>query len=164
MALTFHPSALFPEPYLSPWAADHSADVTNMVDAIHPGETTSPHLPLVEAATARAASLGGSLTEAEVIAALREAGAPEEWIAPLVAISWCESRHSPYSVGDRNGDDWNSLGQYQLWRGWFPAAGFTVDDAFDPLVNARVAVYVRTVRGQFGGAGGWSCATLNGIP
>jgi len=29
---------------------------------------------------------------------------------------------------------------------------------------ARVAVRVREIRGRFGGAGGWSCATNNGIP
>jgi hypothetical protein len=100
------------------------------------------------------------LTEAEVIDNLRQAGAPEAWIAPLLTISWCESRHSPWKVGDSG----NSLGQYQLWSGWFPAAGFAASQFDDPLVNARVAVYVRTVRGRFGGVGGWSCADLNGLP
>lgn len=111
------------------------------------------------AATARVSAAGGSLTEDEVIAVLRAAGAPEEWVPALVAISWCESRHSPYAVGDGG----NSLGQYQLWTGWFAAAGYSASQAFDPLVNARVALYVRETRGRFGGGGGWSCAALVGV-
>lgn len=115
---------------------------------------------LVEAATARVNAQGGSLTEDEVIAVLRAAGAPEAWIPDMVAISQCESRHSPYAVGDGG----NSLGMFQLWFGWARAYGVSVEALFDPLVNAKVALYVREVRGRFGGGGGWSCATHMGIP
>lgn len=114
-----------------------------------------PALDVVSAASARVAQQGGVLSESEVVAFLREAGAPEAWIPDLVTISWCESHHSPYAVGDSG----NSLGQYQLWSGWFRAG----EDPFDPLTNARVAVRVRETRGRFGGAGGWSCAGLNAI-
>lgn len=111
------------------------------------------------AATARVRALGGSLSEAEMRAVLTVAGWPAEWHDDALAIAWCESHWSPYAVGDGG----NSLGAWQLWRGWFGPAGYSVDQAFDPLTNARVALYVRQVRGRFGGAGGWSCAERLGI-
>ena len=99
---------------------------------------------------------GGVLSESEVVAFLKAAGAPEEWIPDLVTISACESRHRPGAIGDGG----NSLGQYQLWRGWAREG----EDLMDPLTNAKVAVRVRETRGRFGSAGGWTCATLNNIP
>lgn len=128
--------------------------------SLYPTLLPSPTPTLVEAATARVNAQGGSLTEDEVIAVLRAAGAPEAWIPDMVAISQCESRHSPYAVGDGG----NSLGMFQLWFGWARAYGVSVEALFDPLVNAKVALYVREVRGRFGGGGGWSCATHMGIP
>lgn len=92
-------------------------------------------------------------------AVLTEAGWPVEWHDDALAVAWCESKWTPYAVGDGG----NSLGLMQLWRGWFEPAGYSVGQAFDPLVNARVALYVRQVRGRFGGAGGWSCAERTGI-
>lgn len=123
---------------------DHFVDVTKMV----------------EAATARANAEGGQLTRDEVIAVLRAAGAPEEWIPDLLTIAWCESQFSPWAKGDSG----NSLGLFQLWSGWAKPMGYSTEDLFDPLKNARTALYVRSVRGRFGGVGGWSCADLNGIP
>ena len=111
---------------------------------------------MVEAATSRVQALGESLTETEVVAFLRAAGAPEEWIPDLVTISACESRHRPGAIGDGG----NSLGQYQLWRGWAREG----ENLMEPLTNAKVAVRVRETRGRFGGSGGWTCATLNNIP
>lgn len=128
--------------------------------AIFPTVLPSPTPTLVEAATARVSAQGGSLTEDEVVAVLRAAGAPEAWIPDMVDIAWCESRYSPYAVGDGG----NSLGMFQLWTGWAQPMGFTRDDLFDPLKAAKTAVYVREVRGRFGGAGGWSCADNLGIP
>ena len=52
---------------------------------------------------------------------------------------------------------------WQLWRGWFHSAGFDGEAWSDPVVNARTALYVRLVRGRFGGRGGWSCADHLGI-
>ena len=111
---------------------------------------------IVEAATSRVQALGESLTEDEVVAFLRAAGAPEAWIPDLVTISWCESKHRPGAIGDGG----NSLGALQMWTGWFRPG----EDPFDPLTNYRVGVRVRELRGSFGGGGGWTCATLLNIP
>ena len=118
--------------------------------------TVIPTLAPPPTPVAQAASVSGQLTEAEMRALLAEAGAPAEWIAPMLTIAFCESKYSPGAVGDSG----NSLGVFQMWSGWFYAG----EDPFDPLTNARVAVRVREIRGRFGGAGGWSCATNNGIP
>lgn len=135
---TYFPAALFPTAIPSPTP------------------TLAPAASTVEAATARVNAEGGQLTREEVTAVLRAAGAAEEWIAPMLTIAWCESKFSPLAKGDSG----NSLGLFQLWRGWFRAG----EDPFDALTNARVAVRVRDIRGRFGGGGGWSCATNNGIP
>lgn len=101
---------------------------------------------------------GGSVyaAEAEMRDILAQAGAPAEWVDDLLSIAWCESKWRPWASGDGG----NSLGAWQLWTGWF-AAG---EDPFDALTNARVAVRVRETRGRYGGGGGWTCATLLGIP
>ena len=145
---------------------DHFADAGNMVAALaaldardHPGVTVTMESIVVAAATGRVRALGGSLTEAEMRAVLTEAGWPEELLAEALTVAYCESRYRPGAVGDGG----NSLGLFQLWTGWFPAAGYSVEQAYDPVVNARVALYVRQVRGRFGGGGGWSCADLWGI-
>lgn len=125
----------------------------------HPGVTVSVESLVVAAATGRVRELGGTLTEAEMRAVLTEAGWPAEWHDDALAVAWCESKWSPYAVGDGG----NSLGAWQLWRGWWAAAGEDLEQWADPLVNARVALYVRSVRGRFGGPGGWSCAERMGI-
>jgi hypothetical protein len=136
-----------------------TAAAAQLDDLYHPGTTVTMTSIVTAAATGRVRELGGSLTEAEVRAVLTEAGSPAEWIDDLVAISWCESKHSPSAIGDAG----NSLGEWQLWGPWFAAAGEDPSKWSDPVVNARVAIYVRQVRGRFGGGGGWSCAGLNGI-
>ena len=98
--------------------------------------------------------------DAQMRAWLTEAGAPEEYIEPMIAIGMCESRGSPEAIGDGG----NSRGWLQLWTGWFPDAGYSLDQWTDPVVNAAVGVHVREVRGRFGGVGGWSCADHLGIP
>ena len=145
---------------------DHFADAGNMVAALaaldardHPGVTVSLESIVVAAATGRGNALGGSLTEAEMRAVLTEAGWPEELLAEALTVAYCESKWSPYAVGDGG----HSLGLFQLWTGWFLAAGYSVEQAYDPVVNSRVALYVRTTRGRWGGGGGWSCADLWGI-
>ena len=162
--MSHQPAALFPSWYLEPWVSQPPADSEKSPEELadsdnHPGETIEPTPSPVQAATARAAAHGGSLTEAEVIAVLREAGAPEEWIPPLLTIAFCESRWSPYAVGDGG----NSLGMFQLWYGWARPMGYAPDDLYDPVKAARTALYVREVRGRFGGGGGWTCADLSGI-
>lgn len=116
----------------------------------------TPTIERFEAKPLIAASVSGQLTEAEMRVLLAEAGAPAEWIAPMLTIAWCESKYSPGAVGDSG----NSLGLFQLWSGWAQPG----EDLFDPLTNARVAVRVREIRGRFGSKGGWSCADLNGVP
>lgn len=118
-----------------------------------------PPAPITETTVAAASVAADQLTEGQVAQILVEAGAPPEWVAPFLAIAWCESKYRPGAVGDGG----NSLGLFQLWRGWAPAYGVAPEAMFDPLVNARVAVYVRETRGRFGGGGGWTCATLLGI-
>lgn len=161
LGMSHQPAALFPSWYIAPWVPGDTTEDPMVFDfdVYHPGETIEPTPSPVQAATVRAAAHGGSLTEAEVIAVLREAGAPEEWIPPLLTIAFCESRWSPYAVGDGG----NSLGMFQLWYGWARPMGYTPDDLFNPLKAARTALYVREVRGRFGGGGGWTCADLSGI-
>lgn len=156
--LVYEPPALFPAYYLPPTVPDHFVDATQMVDVdalYQPGETVAMNSIVVAAATGRVRELGGQLSEAEMRAVLEQASAPSAWLDDLLTIAWCESKYSPYAAGDSG----NSLGVFQLWRGWFRDG----EDPFDPLANARVAVRVREIRGRFGGGGGWSCADLNGI-
>ena len=142
--LPYFPPALFP-------AATNHDELRQPAPDLIPDTTK-----MVEAATARVNAEGGQLTREEMIAVLRAAGAPEEWIPDMLTIAWCESHYSPGAVGDSG----NSLGLFQLWSGWAQPG----EDLFDALTNARVAVRVRDIRGRFGGGGGWSCATNNGIP
>lgn len=107
-----------------------------------------------------ASSSPGQLSESEMRALYAEAGVPPEWVEPMLIIARCESNFRPGAIGDSG----NSLGLHQLWRGWAHAAGYVPDDLMDPLINTKVALYVRETRGRFGGSGGWTCAGLNGIP
>ena len=147
---------------------DLAANVENGAEVLAPAGPVEP-LPEIEDVSAAgvtpgatftpAPNSGSQLTEAEMRALLAEAGAEAEWIESFLAIAWCESKHSPGARGDGGA----SLGLYQLWTGWAPAAGYAVDDLYEPLINTKVAVYVRTVRGRFGGGGGWTCAGILGI-
>ena len=92
----------------------------------------------VVAAAAVQVADGGALTEAQMIELLREAGAPEEWHADMLAIAWCESRYRPGAIGDGG----NSLGLYQLNTMWFGYAGEDIDQWADPAVNTRTALAV----------------------
>lgn len=122
----------------------------------HPGTTEAI---VTAAAIGRVQALGGSLSEADMDALLEATGWPAEWREEAKAIAWCESRFRPWAVGDGG----NSLGLWQLWYGWARPAGYEPDQLYDPVVNSRTALYVRTTRGRWGGGGGWSCAGLNGL-
>lgn len=100
------------------------------------------------------------LSDDEMDAVLTAAGVPVEWWEDFRAIAWCESSWRRDAVGDGG----MSLGIWQLWRGWFPRADLDITHWADPVTNARTALYVREVRGRFGGAGGWTCADKLGIP
>jgi hypothetical protein len=107
-----------------------------------------------------------SLAELDEAASL--AGWPAEagwWPEMRRIIVECECR-SLWRFA-HNGEDPNS-GSYGLAQlngtFWFEKAGEDFAARFDPVVNLRTALYVRTVRGRFGGAGGWSCADRLAIP
>jgi hypothetical protein len=97
--------------------------------------------------------------EEAVADALLRAGAEPGWLAPFLVIVRCESGFNLSAIGDHGA----SLGIFQLWYGWFPKAGESRHEFRDLDVSARVAVYVRRVRGRFGGPGGWTCADMHGI-
>lgn len=80
-------------------------------------------------------------------------------VEEALTIMHCESRGNPLARGD-NG---NSLGLMQLWRGWAPWYGVEAEALMDPATNIAVAYAVYEHRGHWGGAGGWSCADINGI-
>lgn len=133
------------------------------LDAIfHPGADITPQ----EAAAADAAryqqridALGGSLSEFEMRRVLEAAGWPEASIPQAIAVAYCESRFSPYAVGDAGA----SLGLFQLWNGWFDAFHVDRERWHDAVTNAAVALRVLQTRGRWGGPGGWSCADIYGI-
>lgn len=80
-------------------------------------------------------------------------------------ISYCESRWQPDALGDISATgEPQSLGWFQLWRGWGRFVGVEPGALLDPAVNAATALRVREHRGRWGGAGGWTCADLLGIP
>jgi hypothetical protein len=149
-------------------ATDHIAEAGNMVEAkdVPVGlPTASTDSTPIASVTASAVSpvaplpIPSVLTGDTVRQLLRDAGAPESWVEALVAIAYAESRWSPGAVGDGG----NSLGLYQLWTGWFAAAGEDLAQWADPAVSTRVALYVRSQRGRFGGPGGWSVAAGLGL-
>ena len=156
--MSHQPAAPFPSPYLEPWTSKETPETFNVAWAVeetfHPGETIEP--TVVQAATARAASQGGSLTEAEMVAVLTEAGWPAELHAAELAVAGGESRWSPYAVGEGG----RARGVFQMqwsgagWRGWFIPAGEDEAMAHDPVVNARTAWWAY----QRSGWGPWSCA------
>lgn len=69
------------------------------------------------------------------------------------AIVQCESTFNPTAVGDRG----NSLGLFQMWRGWFTPDELQHWD--DPVTNSRVAYRVY----QLEGFKPWTCARKLGI-
>lgn len=92
---------------------------------------------------------------------LVDAGAEPEWIEHLIRIAWCESKYSPGAVGDSG----NSVGLFQIgksrpgWQGWFLYFGIDEATAYDPVVNAQVAVLIvrySVERGQ-DPFSAWSC-------
>jgi len=86
---------------------------------------------------------------------LRAAGWAESAIPDALAVSWCESRYSPYGW---NGVDAGLFGlstaKNATIRGsWFDWAGVSEDAKFDALTNARVAWLAY----QHSGWAIWSC-------
>jgi hypothetical protein len=119
-----------------------------------PDLSIDPRFRIAVAATMRANAMGGQLDEREIRAILELSGWREQLIPEAMSVAWCESKWSPWAVGDGG----NSLGLFQLWNGWFAAFGFPVEMWSNPVVNATVARLVLERRGRWGGGGGWSCA------
>lgn len=97
----------------------------------------------------------------------RMAGWPDEpgWWPEMRRIILCETASldtMAYNPADPNG---GSYGLAQLnGRYHFDRAGEDFRRWSDPVVNLRTALWLRTVRGRFGGEGGWAnCAALLGI-
>lgn len=106
-----------------------------------------------------------TLAELDWYAAL--AGWPNEpgWWPEMRRIVLCETASldpRAYNPNDPNG---GSYGLAQLnGRYHFDRAGEDFRRWSDPVVNLRTALWLRTVRGRFGGEGGWAnCAALLGI-
>lgn len=92
---------------------------------------------VVSAASYRVSQLGGSLSEAEMRAVLKEAGWPDALISEALAVTWCESKWSPYASGDSG----RSMGLFQVnLQTWFRYAGEDPERWADPVINARVAL------------------------
>jgi len=99
-------------------------------------------------------------------AAAAAAGWPmtDGWWPQMRLIVICESGGNMFAhnTSDPNG---GSYGLAQLnGSQHFDRSGEDFDQRFDPVVNLRTALWLRTVRGHFGGGGGWkNCAEKYGI-
>ncbi|MGE0598625.1 MAG: hypothetical protein AB7J35_02205 [Dehalococcoidia bacterium] len=107
------------------------------------------------------------LTLEQLDAAAAAAGWPNEpgWWPDMRKIILCETRSldtMAHNTSDPNG---GSYGLAQLNGSYhFANAGEDFARRYDPVVNLRVALWLRTARGHFGGSGGWyNCAKLWGI-
>lgn len=102
----------------------------------------------------RVNAYGGTLTPAEMQLLLEFTGWPKALADTAYRIAYCESKLSPYAIGDGHA----SLGLFQIWNGWFDAFGYPRDQWSNIIINATVARLIYERRGHFGGGGGWSCA------
>src|SRR5690606_9717131 len=85
-------------------------------------------------ATAALISTSGQSYSASTVKAwARQAGWPESTLDAVVAVAWCESRHTP---GATNGI---AYGLMQVVPLWFSYAGIPFSQWTDPVANLRVA-------------------------
>ncbi|HMO96333.1 MAG TPA: hypothetical protein PKD27_09430 [Tepidiformaceae bacterium] len=106
------------------------------------------------------------LSVAELDQYAAAAGWPNEpgWWPEMRAIVICESGGNifAHNTSDPHGGSWG-LAQLK-GRYHFDRAGEDFEQRFDPVVNLRTALWLRTARGHFGGGGGWKlCSDLLGI-
>ncbi|MEM4723627.1 MAG: hypothetical protein QXP01_01285 [Candidatus Hadarchaeum sp.] len=130
-----------------------------MDELYHPGETSDYRKAIIGAVQRRIDAHGGSLTASELRLVLEVAGWPPELIDDAMEVAWCESRWSPYAVGDSG----RSLGMFQLWNGWYEWAGYSAEQYGDVVVSAATAAKVAE-RDMALGRGPWhqwSCKPLN---
>lgn len=123
---------------------------------------TLPELPPLAGYGSRVHRL--TVEELDQFAAV--AGWPNEpgWWPDMRAIINCESGRNifAHNTSDPFGGSW---GLAQLnGRYHFDRAGEDFEQRFDPVVNLRTALWLRTARGHYGGGGGWKlCSDLLGI-
>lgn len=87
-------------------------------------------------AQARVNAYGGQFTRREMEILLEVTGWENKDIETALEIAWCESRFSPYAVGDSG----RSVGLFQLnYDTWYRYAGFEGYPYHDAVVNALVA-------------------------
>lgn len=107
------------------------------------------------------------LTLEELDAYAFEAGWPNEpgWWPDMRKIILCETRSLDTMAHNTSDPYGGSYGLAQLNGSYhFANAGEDFARRFDPVVNLRTALWLRTARGHFGGSGGWyNCARLWGI-
>ncbi len=96
-----------------------------------------------------------------------EAGWPNEpgWWPDMRKIILCETRSLDTMAHNTSDPHGGSYGLAQLNGSYhFHNAGEDFAMRFDPVVNLRTALWLRTARGHYGGTGGWyNCAKLWGI-
>lgn len=136
----------------------HSVAVVSLTVAETPPE---PAVAPRERYAAWIGTLGdkAALSEVEMRAVLTYAGWSDELLDEALTITWCESRWQVRNVGDHGAAHglWQIHSDDTAWHG-------IVDDPWDPVQNSRLALYIYTLRGRFGGMGGWgNCSALNGI-
>jgi len=135
-----------------------------------------PPVPTPPPAVAAASSGDGSfsidpadrfLTLDQLDAAAKAAGWPMQdgWWPQMREIIQCETAsldRFAHNTSDPNG---GSYGLAQLnGTQHFISSGEDFNQWSDPVVNLRVALWLRTVRGHFGGSGGWMiCSERWGI-
>ena len=147
-----------------PWEVPAGAPPLGVAKAgvcLKPGEVPPP-LPIRPEDFVHASNV---LTETELELAALAAGwlVGPGWWDDMRRIVYCESGRNTLShnKSDPNG---GSYGLSQLnGTQHFTKSGEDFELRYDPIVNLRTALWLRTVRGHFGGGGGWSCADKLGI-
>lgn len=147
-----------------PWEVPAGAPPLSLAKArvcLKPGEAPPP-VPIRPEQFVHASNV---LSEAELEQAALAAGWPAGpgWWDDMRRIVYCESGRNTlaHNTSDPNG---GSYGLAQLnGRQHFDKSGEDFELRYDPIVNLRTALWLRTVRGHFGGGGGWSCADKLGI-
>lgn len=106
-------------------------------------------------AQARVNAYGGQFTRHEMQTLLEITGWEADDIEIALEIAWCESRFSPYAVGDGG----RSVGLFQLnYDTWYRYAGYYGHQYHDAVVNALVAKKVWEYdRQRYGKPHQWSC-------
>jgi hypothetical protein len=130
---------------------------------------TVPKLaPEIQQATNVIASVSGRFLTVEQLDAYAVlAGWPQGdgWWPQMRAIILCETRSLDTQAHNSSDPNGGSYGLAQLnGTQHFVNAGEDFAMRYDPVVNLRTALWLRTVRGHFGDSGGWArCAAGLGI-